>query len=212
MSHHTWVHRIARVGVRPLVATPISPNHLTTLRLATGLAAVAGFAEGSESWRYWGAGLFLVSMLLDRADGELARLSGKTSPWGHKYDLMADSFCNALAFVGLGIGLRASEFGLWAIAMGALAGLAVATILWLVIKLEEKQGARAAELAGAAGFDADDGMLAVPILVWLGLSEPLLIAATLGAPAFAIFMYAYLRRRSARDGDGGAARPEQQAD
>lgn len=203
MSHNTWIHRVARVGVRPLVKTAVTPNQITTLRLAGGIAAAAAFALGDDVWRHWGAGLFLLSMVLDRADGELARLSGKTSPGGHKYDLISDSVCNALAFLGLGIGLTASPFGGWAPLMGAVAGLAIALILWLVIKMEQRGGERAGELAGAAGFDPDDAMLAVPICIWFGLAEWLLVAAAVGAPLFALFMVLWFRfgpRRAGRPG------------
>jgi len=193
MSHNTWIHRVARVGVRPLVKTAVTPNQITTLRLAVGIAAAIALAVGSDVWRHWGAGIFLLSMLLDRADGELARLSGKTSPGGHKYDLISDSVCNALAFLGLGIGLTASPFGSWAPLMGAVAGLAIAAILWLVIKLEQRGGERAGELAGAAGFDPDDAMLVVPICIWFGLSEWLLASAAVGAPLFAVFMVLWFR-------------------
>ncbi|MBI4966892.1 MAG: CDP-alcohol phosphatidyltransferase family protein [Rhodospirillales bacterium] len=195
MSHSTWIHRVARaVIVRPLLGTPVTPNHLTTLRLACGLGAAVLVAIGEAQWRDLGAGLFVLSMLLDRADGDLARLSGKTSPWGHVYDLWADSISNALLFVGLGIGLRDGFFGLWAIPMGVVAGASVAAVLGLVIAIEKRQGARAAEIGGAAGFDPDDGMLAVPVLIWLGLETPLLLAAALGASLFALFFFLKFRR------------------
>ena len=42
MSHNTWIHRIVRVGVRPLVPTAVSPNHITRLRLILGVAAAGG--------------------------------------------------------------------------------------------------------------------------------------------------------------------------
>jgi phosphatidylglycerophosphate synthase len=198
MSHDTWIHRIVRVGVRPLVRTPVTPNQITTLRLAAGLAAAAALAHGGESWRAWGAGIFVLAMLLDRADGELARLSGRTSPWGHTYDLVSDALCTALAFFALGIGLRGGSFGAWAPVMGLAAGLAVAAVLWLVMRLEERHGARAGELGSTAGFDPDDALLAVPVAVWLGLSDWLLAAACIGAPAFAVFMLVRFRGRLAR--------------
>ncbi len=194
MSHDTWIHRAARIVARPLARTPVTPNHVTTLRLATGVAAAAALAQGEADWRHWGAGIFILAMFLDRLDGEVARLGGKTSPWGHRYDMLSDTLCNALAFLGLGAGLRAGAFGAWAPAMGLLAGLAIATILWLVIRMESHHGARAGELGTTAGFDPDDGMIAVPILIWFGLSDWLLAGACLGAPAFAIYMTLKFRK------------------
>ena len=198
MSHNTWIHRIVRVAVRPLVNTPVVPNHLTSLRLAAGLAAMAAFAVGDPEWRAWGAAIFVVSVLLDRADGELARLADKRSPVGHTYDLAADSLCNSAIFLGLGYGLRDGAFGLWATAMGLAAGLAVAVILALTLRLEALEGAGAGELGSTAGFDADDAILLVPVLVWLGFSEWLIVAAAIGAPAFAFYMVLKFRARLKR--------------
>ncbi len=198
MSHNTWIHRLARVGVRPLVKTRVTPNHVTTLRVVTGLAAAAAFAVGTAEWRAWGGGIFILSMVLDRADGELARLADKTSPGGHRYDLVSDAVCNALLFVGIGIGLRDGAFGVWAVSMGLIAGAAIAAILALTLQMEAVRGERAAELTGAAGFDPDDAMLIVPLLVWAGWTEQMLAAACAGAPAFAIAMYVMIRRRRER--------------
>ncbi|MCG8357121.1 MAG: CDP-alcohol phosphatidyltransferase family protein [Kiloniellales bacterium] len=196
MSHDTWIHRVARVGVRPLVDSRVSPNHITTLRLLTGVMAAAAFAEGSAAWQAVGGGIFVFSMVLDRADGELARLSGKHSAWGHKYDLITDSLCNALAFVGLGIGQVGASFGLWAILLGVVAGTAISLILYLVILEEQGRGARAAELPSFFGFDPDDAIIALPIAVWLGWSDEVLVAAALGAPLFAVFMFIRLRLKA----------------
>ena len=185
---------MVRPLMRPLAPTAVTPNQITWVRLAGGIIAAALLAIGEEHWRTWGAGVFLLSFFLDRADGELARLSGKKSAFGHRLDLISDSLCNGLAFLGLGIGLRDGMFGDWAWLMGGLAGLAVGAILLLVMKLEAAAGARAAELGGSAGFDPDDGMLAVPLFIWLGGSELLLALAALGAPLFALFMILKFRR------------------
>ena len=199
ISHNTWIHRIARVAVRPLVGTPVTPNHLTTLRLATGLAGAGALAVGASPWQHVGAAIFVVSLVLDRADGELARLAGKTSPWGHTYDLIADAAADALVFVGLGVGLRESALGQWAIPMGMAAGVAVAAIFWLIMRIEAVEGEGAAELPNVAGFDIDDSLLIVPVAVWLGGSVPLLVAAAIGAPAFAVFFCWLLLRRRASE-------------
>jgi phosphatidylglycerophosphate synthase len=199
MSHNTWIHRcLGPVLVKPLARTPVTPNHLTALRLATGLAAAVFLAMGEEAWRDWGAGLFVVSFLLDRADGSLARMTGKTSPLGHTLDLIGDSVCNTLIFVGLGIGLVDGAFGWWALPLGVLAGAAVAFILWMTIQLEQLDGERAGEMPNYGGFDADDGVLGIPILIWLGWPEGLLVAAAICAPAFALaFLVFIYRKRSA---------------
>lgn len=192
MSHNTWIHRLARLGVRPLAGTSITSNQITTLRLISGVVSAGLFALG-PAWHLYAALLFIVSMVLDRADGELARISGKTSPWGHSYDLISDGLCNMLAFIGIGVGMIDSSLGPWAIPMGVVAGTAIAIIFWLVIAAEQASGPRAGELKSYAGFDADDAMIVVPIAVILGWTHVLLVAASIGAPLFAVFMGWYLR-------------------
>ena len=196
MSHNTWIHKISRVLiVNTLINTPIHPNHLTIVRLATGLGAFAGFAIASAPWVQIGAVAFLISMLFDRADGDLARLTGRTSSSGHIFDLIADALCNSLIFVGLGIGLSHGNYGFSAVAMGTTAGVAVAAILSMVIRVESLEGARAAELGGVAGFDPDDAMCLVPIAVLFEFAEVMLLAATIGAPCFAMGFLILFRRK-----------------
>jgi archaetidylinositol phosphate synthase len=196
ISHNTWIHRVARIAVRPLARTNATPNQITTLRLGAGLVAGAAFAMGDMAWIYWGSAFFVLAVLLDRADGDLARMTGRTSPWGHTYDLVSDAFCNAWAFVGIGIGLHSTGgLGSWAIPLGVLAGLAIVAVLWLVIRIEAEQGPRAGELGGFGGFDADDAMLIVPLALSLGGAVPLLVAAAVGAPLFALIMSWHLAQR-----------------
>jgi len=186
VSADTWLHRAARVAVRPLVGTAVTPNHLTTLRLATGLASAAAFASGERPWLIAGGALFLASALLDRADGELARLAGASSPFGHRYDLASDAAVTVLVFVAIGAGLGAP-------ALGAIAGGAIAAMFWMVARLEAAGGEEA--LPGAAGFDPDDALLLVPLCAWVGWLGPLLQLAALVAPLAAVALF--LRHRSA---------------
>ena len=196
MSYNTWIHRIARVTVvKPLVPTRVTPNQLTTARLATGIAAAAAVGSGVDLWRDVGAAIFVLSVILDRADGDLARLTGRTSPSGHRYDMIADAVSNALILIGLGVGLRGGEYGSWAVPMGFLAGLAVAAILGMVMRIEEMEGHRAAELPSFAGFDADDAVLLIPLFIWLGQAEGLLLTAVLVAPLVAMLFFGLFRRK-----------------
>lgn len=198
MSHHTWLHKVVRRLVRPLASTPVRPNHLTTARLLSGVAAAACYATGEGPYAILGSACFVLSVLLDRADGELARLQGSSSRWGHLYDLVTDAICNALVLSGIGFGLRDGPLGDWAIAMGVVAGLAVMYVLWLMVRLEEQAGQGSAQLSAAAGFDPDDALLAVPLAMVLGWAEPLLVAAAIGAPlAGVVITWNFARRRAA---------------
>ncbi len=196
MSHNTWIHKAARATiVRPLLATSVTPNQLTTVRLVLGLTAAGVVAFGFPALTDLAGVLFVLSMMFDRADGDLARLSDRVSRSGHRYDLFADSICNTSIFIGLGIGLRQGTYGLWSIGMGVLAGLSVAVVLMMVLRIEASQGPRAAELDGFSGIDADDAMLTVPLALWFGLAEQLLVAAAIGAPVFAAFFLWRFRRQ-----------------
>lgn len=180
----SWTHWLARLLVRPLVHTRVTPNHLTTLRLITGLGAVALFATGSRAGEVWGGVLWVLSAFLDRADGELARISGKTSHLGHVYDLWVDVAVNALLFVGIAIGAGQAAYGGYALVLGVLAGGSIAFIFWIVMRVQAEE---AEAFAGRGGFDPDDALYLIGPVAWLGWLQPLLLIAAIGAPAFALW-------------------------
>ncbi len=103
-----WDQRLARRMVRPLAASPVTPNHITALSLAAGLAAAACYAAGGAAV-HWGGLLIIASMLADHADGELARISGRTSRFGHYLDYISDGVVTVALFVGIGVGLRGAR-------------------------------------------------------------------------------------------------------
>lgn len=206
MVGESWTHKIARVCVRPLADTPVTPNHLTTARLISGVAACAFFAVGARQWDIWGGGLWLLSAFLDRADGELARISGKTSPWGHKYDMACDMAVTSLFFVGAGIGLRHGVLGAAAVLMGVMGGLGVLAAQIFAERID-RMNADTGEKAypGFAGFDFDDVLYLFAPVVWLGWQAPFVAGASVGAPAFAALTWRKLRKRRRRDAAGTPA-------
>src|SRR5579872_5287835 len=107
LAQRPWDARLARWMVTPLKDTRVAPNHLTTLRLAVGLAAAAAFLPGTFGWSNVGALLLVLSNFLDHTDGELARISGKTSRLGHLYDLASDALVTILLFIAMGAGVAA---------------------------------------------------------------------------------------------------------
>lgn len=173
----------------PLVRTSVTPNHLTTLRLITAIMAAAAFAVGTSRWFFIGGLIFILSAFIDNADGELARVSGRTSPGGHTYDTVCDALANMLAFIGIGVGLRHGLVGSWTIALGLIAGIAIGGIFWMIARIEQARKDSRPVFPSRAGFDPDDGMFLLGPMAWLGTKAlwPLLVAAAIGAPLFALW-------------------------
>ncbi|MDG2205604.1 MAG: CDP-alcohol phosphatidyltransferase family protein, partial [Alphaproteobacteria bacterium] len=140
--------------------------------------------------------LWLFSAFLDRADGELARVSGKISTWGHKYDMVCDVVVTSLFFLGAGIGLRHSFLGDWIILMGIIGALGVfaAEIFAESIDHMNKDTGEKA-YSGFAGFDFDDVLYLFAPVVWMGWQMPFVVGASIGAPAFALLTWRKLQKR-----------------
>ena len=179
----SWTHRLARRVVRPLLGSRVTPNHLTTLRLFTGVAACLLFSLGTRAGMWWGGGLWLLSAFLDRADGELARIGNMMTPGGHRYDYYSDSIVNSVFFVSIGIGLRHSWLGSWSIPLGLVSGAAVFLgglfAEWLALR--SPPGTQA--YSGKWGFDLDDALYLMGPLAWFGWLSPILVGASVGATA-----------------------------
>jgi len=190
----SWTHRIARWTILPLVGTRVTPNHLTTLRLATGLLACLAFALGSREGEIWGGVLWVLSAFLDRADGELARVSGQMSAAGHAYDYACDVACNALFFAAIGIGARDGILGGWAIPIGLVTAASIAAGSLLSEELEKRDGSGKKAYTGVAGFDFDDMLYLFGPFAWLGWLTPLLVSAAIGGTAVALLTWWRLQR------------------
>jgi archaetidylinositol phosphate synthase len=195
----SWTHLLARQMVRPLLNTWVRPNHLTTLRLIAGIAACVGFALGTDSGMIWGGMLWLVSALLDRADGELARIGDMMTRAGHIYDYYVDNLVNAAFFVAIGCGLRQSWFGPWSIALGLSSGacLLLCGIFSEWLERRSPPGTRA--YAGKWGFDPDDALYLMAPLAWLGWLDRILLGASVVRPAItAVLGFRLLRLHRAQ--------------
>ena len=205
MSHDTIVHRAVRPVVRVLAKAGVAPDHLTALRFATALGAAAAFAQGRQGWVEIGAGLFLLSAFLDRADGELARLTRRFSRHGHRYDLWADCAAGVLSFIGLGVGAMGGPLGPAAVLLGLLAAAGVTTLFWEIDVRGERKLPGVAGASGRVLADPDDAMFAVPVLLWcFGANTVLWPAGTL-TPALALWIVlrAWVRRRRRAPAEAG---------
>jgi phosphatidylglycerophosphate synthase len=196
-ARRPWDARLARRLVTPLKDSRATPNHLTTVRLVFGLAAAAAFLPGTYGWTNIGALLLVLSNFLDHTDGELARISGKSSRIGHIYDLASDTAVTILLFVaiGMGVGVRAASLlQLPPAVLGLAAGIAVASIFYLRMRIEALAGKAASKQGSLAGFETEDVLYLLPLVTLFNGLTNFLVAAAIGAPLFAIWVLTDYRR------------------
>ncbi|MFT5396308.1 MAG: archaetidylinositol phosphate synthase [Gammaproteobacteria bacterium] len=163
--------------------------------MLTGLVACIAFASGIRTWEILGGFVWLLSALLDCADGELARMRNQCSEWGHKLDYFSDVTVTALFFVSIGIGACDSIPELFAITMGfvAAAGVVIAEIL--AERIDQLKGDFGEKTCpGFAGFNFDDILFLFAFIIWIDWQEYFLIGASIGAPLFALLTMYNLRK------------------
>jgi phosphatidylglycerophosphate synthase len=205
MASKPWDSRLAHRLVLPLRATSVHPNHVTTLALATGLAASACYARATPVSANLGAALWVVACVLDHADGELARLTGKTSVFGHRYDRAADLVVKLSLFAGMGASLRHGPLQHWGIPLGLLGGSALLAIFLLRGAMARRRGAAAYAQPSAGGFEIEDILYVIAPLTWLGWLGPFLVLAAIGTPLFALWTVRQFLRWRAAGGAGEGA-------
>jgi len=96
---------LAFLLVKAIAGTNITPNQLTMLSMAVGVLGGVGYGLGRPSTIVLGAVLFGLSLVLDCADGQLARLKKNGTPLGRILDGLIDYVVTIAVFVGLAVGL-----------------------------------------------------------------------------------------------------------
>jgi archaetidylinositol phosphate synthase len=210
-----WDARLARQLVEPLKDSWVTPNHLTSLRLLIGLAAAAAFIPGTYVWSNVASLLLVLSNFADHTDGELARISGKSSRAGHIYDLASDAVVTILLFIGIGMGVGAKSavvLGFPPLALGAAAGSAIAVIFFLRMRIEEMAGKGATRQAELSGFETEDVLYLLPLVTLCDAVAGFLLTAFICAPLFAIWVaidYLRVMRRQRSTAASATARVAQ---
>ena len=82
------------LAARTLAPTGISPNGVSWLSVAAAFGAAGAYLSATLAGTIAATLLFLLSGVLDSADGQLARATGRTSELGETLD----GFCDSLSF------------------------------------------------------------------------------------------------------------------
>jgi phosphatidylglycerophosphate synthase len=141
-----WIDRKIswRISYR-LARTAITPNMVTISNTVFGLGAAWMFSIPNYSVRLLAAIFFLISIMIDGVDGELARLKMRETKFGGTLDIVTDNIVHAAIFVGLLTGCyRASQSSAYLylipVMLGGFAMCAYAT--WRAFKYKGEEAAR----------------------------------------------------------------------
>ena len=117
-----------------LLYTPITGNQVTILMLIAGVAAGTLFISGNYWYSIAGALLFMLSILLDLVDGEVARYRKASSLRGWYLDRLTHNIVYPYIFVGISFGGYADFHDIRIFIFGFSASLFV--LLMFLVQLE----------------------------------------------------------------------------
>ena len=152
---------LEKIG-KVFASTGLSPNFWTFVGLVFALASAVVYGVGIEFGLIIGGILLLVSGFFDMVDGQVARVTGKTSKKGSYFDSMFDKIAEVAIFLGLLIGGYAEPY---------LVMLAI-TLSLLVSYARAKSDALGINLQGIGIGERAERLLVIAIIGIIGYMEP----------------------------------------
>jgi len=150
---------------RVFASTGLSPNFWTVVGLGFALLSAIVYGMGIEFGLIIGGVLLLVSGFFDMVDGQVARVTGKTSKVGSYLDSMFDKIAETAIFLGILVGGYAEPY---------LVLLAI-TLSLLVSYARAKSDSLNVKLQGIGIGERAERLLAIAIIGIIGYMEPAVI-------------------------------------
>ena len=155
---------LEKIGI-VFASTGLSPNFWTLIGLVFALGSALVYGLGIEFGLIIGGILLLVSGFFDVVDGQVARVTGKTSRKGSYLDSMFDKIAEVAIFLGLLVGGYAEPY---------LVMLAI-TLSLLVSYARAKSDALNIKLQGVGIGERAERLLVIAIIGIIGYMEPAVI-------------------------------------
>jgi phosphatidylglycerophosphate synthase len=95
--------RFSRYVTRAAIALGVTPNTITVVSTILGLAAVWCFWRATTRSALAGLFIYIVAVILDHSDGEVARLTLAESRVGEWLDTVGDTLVHTLTVVAMGV-------------------------------------------------------------------------------------------------------------
>ena len=150
---------------RGFASTGLSPNFWTVVGLGFALLSAIVYGMGIEFGLIIGGVLLLVSGFFDMVDGQVARVTGKTSKVGSYLDSMFDKIAETAIFLGILVGGYAEPY---------LVLLAI-TLSLLVSYARAKSDSLNVKLQGIGIGERAERLLVIAIIGIIGYMEPAVI-------------------------------------
>jgi archaetidylinositol phosphate synthase len=157
----TLAPALEKIG-KGFAATGLSANFWTFVGLGFALLSAVVYGLGVESGLIIGGVLLLVSGFFDMIDGQVAKVTGKTSKKGSYLDSMFDKIAETAIFLGILIGGYAEPY---------LVLLAI-TLSLLVSYARAKSDALNIKLQGVGIGERAERLLVIAIIGIIGYMEP----------------------------------------
>jgi phosphatidylglycerophosphate synthase len=189
MSRHLE-RRISLALSRRLVWTRVTPNAITLVCVAIGLAGAPFFLSLAPGFQLTGALLFLLHSILDGCDGEIARLKFLESPGGAVLDFWGDNTVHLAVFGCMAVGWSLSAHAAWPLVVGALAIASTLTAALVEAPRMVSQSAKeTAHSGGAKTADAlanRDFIYLIITLSAFGKGPWFIVFVAIGTPIFVL--------------------------
>jgi phosphatidylglycerophosphate synthase len=125
-SNRVVIHPLSRALASALARTPVTPNQVSVA--SVGVSGAAAWCYLTLAWPWNAIAGFALQILwhvLDGADGDLARRTGRASPVGELVDGVCDHLSQVLVYVALALmAQRSIGSWAWAWALAVAAGAA----------------------------------------------------------------------------------------
>ena len=155
---------LEKIG-KGFASTGLSPNFWTSVGLGFALLSAVVYGLGIEFGLIIGGVLLLVSGFFDMVDGQVARVTGKTSKKGSYLDSMFDKIAEVAIFLGILVGGYAEPY---------LVFLAI-TLSLLVSYARAKSDAINVKLQGVGIGERAERLLVIAIIGMIGYMEPAVV-------------------------------------
>lgn len=182
---------ISRQLTRAFLKTAFTPNQVTFLSLLIGLGSAWCFYQGTYS--ITGSLLLLISVWVDCADGEIARLKFMETPWGARFDIICDNIVHSFVFFSIGMGLFfATGNPLFKLYGGLAVFGSLVSFMFLsgiiVKKKQEAEQGKICETSLADQIANRDFTYFLLVMACIGRLDIFILLTAIGANVFAIYL------------------------